>query len=194
MRGLVAIAFALAPLAGSVLAVPSAEPAAPPSAVAAEAPSPALEAWIKLLVEHLASKDERVRSGAALALRSAGPAARPALATAAASPDPELSAGAKRLLAQLEQPVRSARTARIGDALGLEGERLKAVESILGDLEQQRLQIVRKMQAGEVERAAAAEQITTLRRESDERLAGILDEEQMKRYLELTGPPSPAGD
>lgn len=185
-RTLVAIVFTLVSLAaGLAWAVPSAEQTAP---------SQELEAWVKLCVEHLASKDERVRSSAAVALRSAGPAALPALAEAAAAPDAELSASAKRLLSQLEQPGRSARTARISDALGLDGERLKAVESILGDLEQQRLSIVRKMQAGEVPRDAAAEQIATLRRESDARLAGILDEEQMKRYRELTGPPTAAGD
>jgi len=206
LRSIVAIAVVTVCLAvASSIAL--AEDEGSPAAEADSQPagsSPELLAWLQICIQHLASEDEDVRGGAAVALKAAGPAARPLLEMAASNDHPQLSAGAKRLLAQMDRSVRGRRSpaqplpgyrqgrsnARVLDELELDDDKRAAVEPLLAESDKQRQELLRKLQSGEVERAEAGSRLGALRKETDEKLAKLLDETQMERYRELTRAPA----
>ncbi len=173
-----------------------------PARQVATAPSPELSAWIELCLRHLTSTDEGVKNGAALALRVAGAAARPALEQAAAGSDPGLSAAAQQILARLSSPPARTREEgyrdtshrreqaqeRLIDSLGPREDQRPKLEAIFGEQERSRADLVRKIRDGELDRTAVPEALEALRRETEEKLAAVLDEAQMESYRQLTRP------
>jgi hypothetical protein len=208
LHSIVVIAVVTACLCATSSIALAADEAKEPASEADSQPagsSPEFLAWLQICVQHLASEDEDVRGGAAVALKAAGPAARPLLEMAAANDHPQLSAGAKRLLAQMDRSVRGRRspgqpappgyrqgrsTVRVLDALELDDEKRAAVEPLLAQSEKQRQELIAKLQSGEVERSEAGSRLGALRKETDEKLAELLDEAQMERYRELTRAPA----
>jgi len=194
-------------LAGTLLAadpdrrVDGPPPAAHESPRAAGAPeaSPEFLAWIDLCVEQIGSSDGKVRAGAAQALRTAGTAAAPALESAVLGDNQQRSSLAGRILAQIDRQTRTSRpgspqpsvhrpgsASRVLQNLELDDVKSEIAGKILEDFERRRREIVRGMQAGDVDRADVARQLAALRREADARLAEFLDEAEMERYRELT--------
>lgn len=192
-------AAAQAPATGATPETELAERAAQ-AAQADATPSAEFADWIQLCVQHLASPDDNVRAGATLALRFAGANAKPALEEAASSPDPTLSAAAKRVLDQLARPegaaARSGRprptvtrqghaSSRVVAALDLDDERRAAVETILDDFDERRQVILDQLRAGTVDRSQIVGQLDALTAEIDGRVDEVLDDEEMARYRSL---------
>lgn len=200
-----AVCLALLPqaalLASETAPVPATD--APAAAPRAEAPpSPELAQWIDLCIRHLVSTDEAVSNGATVALRMAGSAARPALEQAAKSDDPKLGAAAQQLLTRLSTQSSRARSEGYGDAIHRQAqahERLidalapredqrPKLEALLLEQERNRTELVRKVREGEMDRTAFTEALSTLQRETEEKLAAVLDEAQLESYRKLTRP------
>jgi hypothetical protein len=179
-------------------------PAAPPPAEAApERParerrpmpeaSPALEKWLKVCMENLASEDPMVRRSAGLALRALGPAARPALEKAAKGDDPALAETAKRLLEQGPRggEGRGGRNQRgnwmdrLAERLELSEEQKPGVAKVFEEMMQARRELMQSIRDGELSREEAGPRMQEIGEMTEAKLSEILSAEQMETYREM---------
>jgi hypothetical protein len=160
-------------------------------------PTPELLAWVEVCVEHLGSEDEGVRAGARTALRFTGPAARPALESAAAG-DGQAATEAGRVLVYLDGVERrmerrkaqkiaadaATPAARLGEQLGLSEEQVPQFKTIIEDYYDQQTALAQSVRKGELEVADASQRVVELRDELERKLAPLLTEQQMEQLRE----------
>jgi hypothetical protein len=160
-----------------------------------------MKAWVDTSVEHLASKDDDVRRGEKAALRSAGPAATPALQKASASADKTVATAATQLLAQIDQSARRAegvapevameraqdrKTLAMTRSLGLDEKQKPQFEKIMDDLHASQREVTDKLRDNQLTGDQAREKITGLHAETRKKLESVLTQEQLKKYDEQT--------
>jgi len=168
--------------------------------------TPELLKWIDVCVQHLGSADAGVRQGATVALRAAGPAAKPALEKAQHSDNAQVAQLASSVLSQLSRPgapaeARRPRGGRLGpggpgtssvDALmkqlGLSAEQQPKVEGIFDQHATAQEEVSKSAREGKIPKEEAKAKITALRAETEGKLAKVLTPEQMKKYKELNAP------
>ena len=158
-------------------------------------PTEEFTAWVELCIAHLDSSDSRVRSGAEMALRVAGPAALKSLERILADQGDDAPAGVKRqlnLLLRSEYASRERirgprrdRVAEMAEAMELNEEQATKLKAVLNDYAGRRLELARAARLGEIESGAASAQFETLRESFESDLASILTAEQLARYREF---------